>query len=252
MTRSAPRDVLAAIVRWWAANPAPPPWFGADRWAVLLGEVMSHQTQLARAVERWRVFHARWPTPAAFAAAPLGEVLAAWHGLGYPRRARDLHRAAAQIAADGWPDDLTHLPGVGPYTAAAIRVLADGEASWPRDVNVRRVETRRFGGALPAAPDPAAVQAVLEFGQRVCTPRPACGSCPVADGCPVGAGGPDPAPRARRQAPYAGSMRARRGALLARLAAGERPLLADDAEAAASLVTDGIACAEGPFLVPAP
>ena len=83
-------------------------------------------------------------------------MLAAWQGLGYPRRARNLHAAAGVIARDGWPpaDRLTDLPGVGPYTAAAIRCFADGEDLLPVDTNAARVVARRFPDGWPGAPGP--------------------------------------------------------------------------------------------------
>ena len=109
-----------AVLAWGASHRRELPWRRTrDPWAVLVSEVMLHQTQVARVVDRFEAFLSRFPTAAACAAAPLAEVLRAWEGLGYNRRAVSLHRAARIVAEDGWPDDLNELPGVGAYTAAA-------------------------------------------------------------------------------------------------------------------------------------
>src|SRR5579871_3690971 len=123
---------------------------------------------------------ARWPTVEALAAASLADVLREWQGLGYPRRARDLHRAAQTVVLTGWPEDLTELPGVGPYISAAIRCFALEEPVLPLDTNVKRVLARRFPGGVDTGADPwRAGQGLMEFGQRICTARPQCGVCPV-------------------------------------------------------------------------
>src|SRR5215218_1279557 len=105
-------DLRAALLRWYAAARRDLPWRRTtDPYAILVSEVMLQQTQVARVVPRYLEWIERWPTAAARA-----EVLAAWVGLGYNRRATALHAAATAIARDGWPEDLTALPGVGPYT----------------------------------------------------------------------------------------------------------------------------------------
>ncbi|HEY6317418.1 MAG TPA: A/G-specific adenine glycosylase, partial [Acidimicrobiia bacterium] len=104
-----------------------------DRWTVLVSEVMLHQTQVPRVEAVYTAFLDRFPTPEAMAAGSPGEVVQAWGRLGYPRRARRLWDAARRIVADGWPDDLTKLPGVGRYTAGAVRAQAD-------DVDVAAVD----------------------------------------------------------------------------------------------------------------
>ncbi len=194
----------------------------------------------------------------ALAGAPLGEVLAAWQGLGYPRRARDLHRAAAIVAGQGWPARLQELPGVGPYTAAAIRCFADGQDVLPLDVNVRRVLARRWPGGWPGAPSGRAWeagQAVMDLGRVVCTARaPACDrGCPLREGCPAADAGQvaEVTPAGRRQSRYAGSMRQRRGTLLAAIAAQGRVELAADVEAGGTLVADGLARRGRRYLLPA-
>lgn len=242
----------AAVLAWWDRHQRELPWRRTrDVYAIWVAEVMSAQTSVLRAVTAWQAWMVRWPTVTALAQASLGDVLARWQGLGYPRRARDLHRSAQIVAAaGGWPEDLTTLPGVGPYVAAAIRCFAREEPVLPRDVNVNRVLARRFPTGLDISGDPWRMgQAMMEFGQRVCTPRPDCTVCPAASGCP-GPGEHEAAQRrARRQKPYAGSLRQRRGRLLAQvLADGATARAGADAEAADGLVLDGLIVADGPWL----
>ena len=187
---------------------------------------------------------ARWPTVEALADASLREVLREWQGLGYPRRARDLHRSAQLVLASGWPDELTELPGVGPYTAAAVRCFALEEAVLPRDVNVTRVLERRFPDGLDISPDPwRTAQAIMEFGQRICAARPRCDVCPVSDGCR----GPEARSVVRaRQKRFEGSLRQRRGRLLREVVAHGVAVVEDtDREAAAGLAADGLAVLRG-------
>ncbi|HET9073292.1 MAG TPA: A/G-specific adenine glycosylase [Solirubrobacteraceae bacterium] len=246
----------ARIVVWWEHHRRELPWRASrDDYAIWVAEVMSVQTSVLRAVNVWERWMARWPRVEALAAASLAEVLVEWQGLGYPRRARDLHRGAAHVVAHGWPEDLQELPGVGPYIAAAIRCFAREEPVLPRDVNVNRVLARRFPNGVDITVDPwRSGQALMEFGQRVCRARPDCAACPVREACP---GRLDPhgatAPP-RRQKPYRGSLRERRGRLLARLlhagALDLDGLDADEREAAATLVADGLARAQGARLHP--
>lgn len=254
-------DAVGTLLGWFRREGADLPWRRTrDRWAVLVAEAQLQATQVARVVPFYERFMARWPTPAAMAAEPLGNVLAAWHGLGYPRRARNLHAAARAVAERGWPpaERLEDLPGVGPYTAAALRCFADGEPVLPVDTNVRRVLARRFPGGWPGAPEGegwAAGQALMDLGRLWCTARaPRC-----ADGCPVRAGCPSAGveaalaatPPGRRQGRYEGSMRQRRGVLLGALAEAGEVAVARDPEAAASLVAEGLAGRRGRLLVPA-
>ncbi|MDP1849181.1 MAG: A/G-specific adenine glycosylase [Solirubrobacteraceae bacterium] len=191
---------------------------------------MAQQTQIARVLERFDRWLARWPTAPALAAATPAEVLTEWVGLGYNRRALRLREACAIVARDGWPRDsagLRALPGVGPYTAAAVASFAFGERVAAVDTNVRRVAARL--GADPDALLPATRhadfnQAAMELGALVCTARaPRCGECPAAAWCPS-RGRVTAAPRA------AGATRPRfeetdrwaRGRVVAALAAGER------------------------------
>jgi A/G-specific adenine glycosylase len=234
---------VAAVLDWWTAHARPLPWRSTrDVYAVWVSEVMSAQTTVSRAADAWERWMARWPTVEALAQASLGDVLRQWQGLGYPRRARDLHRSARIVAASGWPEDLRTLPGVGPYIAAAVRCFALEEPVLPLDVNVRRVQRRRFAGSLDIAGDPwRAAQALMELGQRVCTARPSCGACPVRDGCAGPEAGDRGAAPARRQPRFEGSVRQRRGRLLRRvLAEGAVRVARGEAEVAAGLADDGL------------
>src|SRR5206468_4736198 len=141
---------------------------------------MSQQTQVERVVPRWQRWLERWPTVGALAAAPAADVIREWQGLGYNQRALSLHRAAQQVAAHGWPDDLTELPGVGRYTADAVASFALGQDVLPVDTNVSRVR-ERTGEAF----DPACAHALMDLGATVCLARvPRCGACPLAAACP--------------------------------------------------------------------
>src|SRR4051794_24843839 len=149
---------------------------------------MLQQTQVARVAPRYLEWLSRWPDAAALARASRADVLAAWVGLGYNRRALALHSAAAVVARDGWPADLRALPGVGPYTAAAVASFAFGAQVAAVDTNVRRV-AERIGRGSPSAllpPGRAAEwnQAAMELGATVCTARaPRCDACPAAAWC---------------------------------------------------------------------
>src|SRR5206468_7603195 len=160
-------------------------------------------------------------------------VIREWQGLGYNRRALSLHRAAQQVAAQGWPDDLTELPGVGRYTADAIACFAFGRDVLPVDVNIRRV-TERTGHAFT----PAAAQALMDLGATVCLARiPRCGDCPLARDCPSRGRRYEPL---RRQGRFEGSFRQRRASTLRLVAASTRPAADLDAAAVAALERDGL------------
>ncbi len=197
---------------------------------------MLQQTQVSRVVPRYREWLERWPDVDALAATPTADVIRAWQGLGYNRRAVNLHRAAQHVAGHGWPDDLTELPGVGPYTAAAIGNFAFGRAELPVDVNIARV-VERTGTEF----SPAAAQALFDLGATVCLARvPRCGECPLATGCPARGRTYEPQ---RKQGPFEGSFRQRRASLL-RLVAAEAQPAATDPEAVASLLADGLVIVE--------
>ncbi len=195
-----------------------------DPYRILVSEVMLQQTQVARVVPRYEAWVERWPTAAALAAAPLADVLRAWVGLGYNRRAVRLREACAVVAAHGWPEHLETLPGVGPYTAAAVGSFAFDRQVVAVDTNVRRVFAR--AGALTPPPGGAATfnQATMELGATVCRPRrPRCDACPLACGWSPPPATPSPPPaRARAPAPrWEETDRWVRGRVVAALAGAE-------------------------------
>lgn len=204
--------LVATLGDWYAAARRDLPWRrpGTSAWAVLVCEVMSHQTPVARVVPAWEAWLERWPTPGDLAADSPGEAVRMWGRLGYPRRALRLHEAAVAVRDrhDGQVptayEDLLALPGVGPYTAGATAAFAHGRRAVVLDVNIRRVLARVHDGvdARPGAPTRAEVDratrllpddtarsvawnaAVMELGAVVCTARaPRCGVCPLRETC---------------------------------------------------------------------
>jgi A/G-specific adenine glycosylase len=226
--------VEAALLDWFAAHGRDLPWrHSRDPYAILVSEVMLQQTQVERVVPRYLEWLERWPTVDALTAASPAEVIRAWQGLGYNRRGLNLHRAAQQIARDGWPDDLTELPGVGPYTAAAVASFAFGRDVLPVDTNVRRVQERTGHDFSPRAG-----QALMDLGATVCLARvPRCALCPLANACPSRGRRYEPL---RKQSPFEGSFRQRRARTLRLVAAADRVLGELDAEAVRSLARDGL------------
>lgn len=266
-----------SLERWGEANRRDLPWRRTrDPWLILVSEVMLAQTQVKRVVPRWEEFGASFPTPAACAAAPLADVLVLWSGLGYPRRAVNLHRCATEVVTRHGgrvPEDLVALralPGIGPYTARAVLTFAFEHDVGVVDTNVGRLLARLGGERLTPARAQAAAdelvapgggwawnQAMFDLGASVCTKRsPACHRCPLADWCSWRrSGGFDPAEGSAgtsgRQAPFAGSDRQARGQVMAALVQGERRLgelvaLVDAAHPArvarlvAALMADGL------------
>jgi A/G-specific adenine glycosylase len=216
--------VSEVLLHWYDAHARVLPWRsppGAslpDPYRVWLSEIMLQQTTVATVKAYFERFTTRWPTVAALAAADEGDVMAAWAGLGYYSRARNLVACARVLAADGFPRDepgLRGLPGVGPYTAAAIAAIAFGQRAVVVDGNVERVVARLFAVKTPlpgAKPElkrlagtitPEArcgdfAQAMMDLGATVCVPRsPRCGACPLSGGCTAYAGG-DPGSYPRR------------------------------------------------------
>lgn len=239
---------MRGLVDWFHREGADLPWRRTrDRYRVLVAEAQLQATPVARVLPYYERFISLWPSAEDMARADLGEVLAEWQGLGYPRRARNLHAAAGVVAASGWPDRLTDLPGVGVYTAAAIRCFADGEDVLPVDTNAARVVARRFPDGWPGAPGLGweAGQAIMDLGRLWCTARaPRCGQgCPMREGCPAADAGTvaELTPVRRPQGRYEGSMRQRRGRLLRELAERGWVDRDRDPEAAESLVADGLA-----------
>ncbi|MFQ5958246.1 MAG: A/G-specific adenine glycosylase [Alphaproteobacteria bacterium] len=207
-TKPSAADLLAWYDRHGRALPwRPPPGARADPYHVWLSEIMLQQTTTAAVAPYFRAFLARWPRIEDLAAAALDDVLHAWQGLGYYARARNLHQCAQAVAGEHggrFPDGedaLARLPGIGPYTAAAIAAIAFDRPATVVDGNVERVMARLFGVDAPLAGarprlralahslTPARrtgdyAQAVMDLGATVCTPRsPACGLCPWAGAC---------------------------------------------------------------------
>jgi A/G-specific adenine glycosylase len=224
------------LLAWFRGDRRDLPWRKtSDPYAILVSEVMLQQTQAERVVPRYLRWLERWPTVEALAAAALADVLREWQGLGYNRRALNLHRAARAVAEHGWPADLTELPGVGDYTAAAVRNFAFGDDVLPLDTNVRRVQ-ERTGHAF----GPRSAQALMDLGATVCLARvPRCGICPLAEECPSRGRRYEPL---RKQSRFEGSFRQRRARALRAILAGERP---NDDEAVAALARDGLLGADG-------
>ncbi len=233
-----------ALLAWYDAERRELPWRGTrDPYRILLSEVLLQQTRVAQALPYYRRFLERFPTVGALAAAGEEEVLRIWQGAGYYARARRLRALAEQVVRSGWPKDragLLRLPGVGPYTAAAVASIAFGEPVAAVDGNVRRVLAR-----VHAEPEPGPAwlervaaawleparpgdwnQALMELGARVCTPRnPDCAACPLAAIC-RGRAAPEryPAPRKRRartEERWALVLRAPGGVVLERRSAGQ-------------------------------
>jgi A/G-specific adenine glycosylase len=216
-----------------------------DPWAILVSEVMLQQTQVLRVIPKWEAFMAAFPTPASCAEAGLGDVLRLWHGLGYPRRARNLHAAAIRITELGeFPstlEALLQLPGVGSYTARAVRAFAFEREAAVVDTNIARVLARVAGhrltarqaqdaadAMLPAGEAWAWNQCLMDLGAVLCRPgSPGCDVCPLHDRCSWRGVGEDPAIGSAgvsaRHARFDGSDRQARGRLMKALVAGPVP-----------------------------
>jgi A/G-specific adenine glycosylase len=227
-----------SLLAWFEANGRDLPWRRThDPYAILVSEVMLQQTQVDRVVPRYLAWLERWPTVDALAAAPAADVIREWQGLGYYRRALNLHRAAGQIAAGGWPDDLTELPGVGRYTADAVARFAFGRDVLPVDTNVARVR-ERTGEAF----DARCSQALMDLGATVCIARvPRCGVCPLASDCPSRDRRYEPL---RKQGRFEGSFRQRRAGTLRLVAVSARSVADLDSDAVAALERDGLVTVE--------
>jgi A/G-specific adenine glycosylase len=268
-------DARRRLMDWYRPRREAYPWrVRRDPYRVLVSEVMLQQTQAARVAPAFDRFIVRFPTLEALAAAPRSEVLREWSGLGYNRRAVALSQAArAVVHAHGGripsrPGDLARLPGVGPYTAAAVASLAYGEPVPAVDTNVRRVVARALLGADgPEAPlarvrdvaetwldrgDPGGFnQALMDLGREVCRPMPRCDVCPLAGACRFRRAGGAPSTSRRAQGPFEGSsrqvrgrvvelLRARRSASLGTLAAQAGLAPGRVTEAVRSLSAEGI------------
>ncbi len=239
MPAMAKHAVQRRLLGWFAANAREFPWrLTRDPYRTLVAEVMLQQTQTSRVVPAYRAFLRRFPTVAALAGAGPGEVIEAWRGLGYNRRAVALHataRAVVRNHAGRVPrelDELRRLPGVGPYTASAVACFAFDEQVPVVDVNVRRVLSRVALG-VDAAEAPARAiadvaagwlpdghayewnQALMDVGATFCrAARPACDACPLARACAFRMREPRPSRTRPNRERFTGSRRHVRGAIV--------------------------------------
>ncbi|MDH3300871.1 MAG: A/G-specific adenine glycosylase [Acidimicrobiia bacterium] len=275
---------------WFADHGRDLPWRRTrDPWSILVSEIMLQQTQVSRVIDRWHRFLDRFPTPAVTAGAPVAAVIDEWSGLGYNRRAVNLHRCAVAVTErfggtmPATLDELLSLPGVGAYTARAVAVFAFEQDEAVVDTNVARILARTAGRTMTRAEvqrladecvvgrDPWAWnQAMLDVGAAYCRPDPDCGPCPFSPVCRWHlAGGHDPDPAdgsagvSGRQSRFEGSDRQGRGRLVRALRHG--PVADEDLAAvmgwaddtsraervAATLVADGLTVhVNGRYLLP--
>ncbi|MCF2706012.1 A/G-specific adenine glycosylase [Arcanobacterium haemolyticum] len=273
------------LITWYIHTSRPLPWreTGTSAWAILVCEVMSQQTPVARVMPSWYEWLERWPTPADLAAASPSEVIVAWGNLGYPRRALRLRECAIAVT-EKWGgelpqsrDDLLSLPGIGPYTADAIISFAYKRRATVLDTNIRRVIARQHGEAYPPSsltkaeiaraealvPDDDAESslwnaAIMELGALVCTARnPQCENCPIADSCQWLARGRPESTLPKRTQAFVGTHREARGKIMAVLRARTAPISRAELQhasrlpdsrfepALASLLSDGLATTTG-------
>lgn len=279
---------VTAVLDWGVPRLRQLPWRQTrDPWEILVSEVMLQQTQVDRVIPKWRAFLDRFPTAASCAHAPLADVLRLWQGLGYPRRARNLHNAARMIADQlnergRFPQDLDELmalPGVGPYTARAVLVFAFEQDAAVVDTNIARIFARLTSSRLTPrqvqrlADDYLPMgrswdwnQSLMDLGAAFCRPVPLCSQCPLRSTCRwsnAPAGSPDPATGSAgvsvRQTPFEGSDRQARGRLMKAL--NSAPVLRSDAarlmgrddltagRLVDSLVKDGLCWSDAEFIM---
>jgi A/G-specific adenine glycosylase len=279
-----PHPIVPPVLVWFDTHRRELPWRAADctPWQVLVSEMMLQQTPVSRVEPVWRQWRERWPGPGDLAAAGHDDVLRAWGRLGYPRRALRLHACAVAVVDSyggvlpAGEAELAALPGIGPYTAAAVLAFAYGRRSVVLDTNVRRVLARALDAAALPAPHLTAAEraraaavvpaddataarwnaAVMELGALVCTARsPGCQACPLKDRCAwLAEGRPaDALATTRRRQAWHGTDRQARGAMMAVLRAAEPsaaiprhaleaawPDAAQRARALSTLVDDGL------------
>jgi A/G-specific adenine glycosylase len=236
--RSGPYAARVALARWFSGHVTRYPWrIDPDPYRVLVSEVMLQQTQAGRVGPAFDRFMARFPDIRSLAAADRDDVIRAWTGLGYNRRAVALHRTAQIVVRDHGgrvprdPDRLVTLPGVGPYTAAAVAAIGYGVPVAALDTNVRRVVARAVLGRDASEVDPGTIagaavgwldpsrpgnwnQAVMDLGRDVCRSTPRCARCPLEPVCRFAGRGKPPRPASRPHPPFEGSSRQLRGALI--------------------------------------
>ena len=238
---AAARSLRRRLLRWYAREKRDLPWRRTrDPYAVLVSEVMLQQTQASRVIPAYTAFLERFPTLRSLARTPLGDVLRAWSGLGYNRRARDLHRIAA-ASPHGLPRDvaaLDLLPGIGAYTAGAVACFATGSRVAFADTNIRRTLGRIVLGRDVTEREAVAIDtelmprdaatwhhALMDLGAAICVARaPRCDVCPVADLC-RGRGRLYATPR-KQQPAFATSDRRVRGRIVALLRESEMSVVA--------------------------
>lgn len=236
-------DARRALLDWYRPRRHAYPWRAStDPYGVLVSEVMLQQTGVSRVVASYAAFIRRFPTVVSLSEAPRSEVLRAWEGLGYNRRAVALSKAARAIVSDhgggvpASPRTLAGLPGIGPYSAAAIASVAYGAQVAAVDTSARRVIARALLGAEPAEVSPARVretaaewlspgdpgawnQAVMDLGREMCRPVPRCSDCPLQEACRFRKAGRRTRPggpgRQAPSAPFGGSSRQVRGRVVA-------------------------------------
>jgi A/G-specific adenine glycosylase len=254
-------DLQRSLLNWYMTNSRDLPWRrDPSAYHTVVSELMLQQTQVDRVIPAYEAFILRFPTFAALAAAARSDVVRAWRGLGYNRRAVHLHELARAVVdrhEGQLPDsrkDLLALPGVGPYTAGAILSLAFGQDEAAMDTNVRRVIGRYRGDDRPAqvaqeagrlVPSGRASewnQALMDLGATICVSRrPRCLVCPIADGC-ASAGRVEPRGQTTaRVMPFESTMRYYRGRFLDELRALPAGSGAPLAELASRLKACGVA-----------
>jgi len=199
---------MEQVLDWYQENKRALPWRNTSPWGVLVSEFMLQQTPVQRVLPQWHRWMELWPTPADLAAASLSDALREWGRLGYPRRAKRLHQCAQVIVTDHGGEvpaslnELRALPGIGEYTAAAIRAFAFKESEVVLDINIRRLYARCWSGIatptnapnnserelaknlIPVGDDGRWAAATMELGALICKARtPLCSHCPLADIC---------------------------------------------------------------------
>jgi A/G-specific adenine glycosylase len=237
-------ELRAVVLEWYRPRRRAYAWRRGrrDPYRTLVSEVMLQQTQASRVEPVFEAFVRRFPDVGALAAGSRADVLRAWGGLGYNRRAVALHDGARAVVRDHGgrvprePEALRRLPGVGPYTAAAVAAIGFGDPVAAVDTNIRRIVARAFHGAEPHDVPAAALartaqawldrsapadwnQALMDLGRAVCRPAPRCDACPLASACRFPRSRSAPGSHGRRQSPFEGSRRQIRGAVVQALRA---------------------------------